>query len=146
MNIDEQILGELQNIRRELTSIRQLTSQFVNATVEAEAEVPERMRRFAMYMHDVHDMLSMYRETGHEAPPHVKDEANRCDDRYRQILNDLYKDAGTFEKIRREMAEDPENRWDHTRQLTKRSRTDEARPSESKHNGAKDGTQVESGQ
>ena len=28
-------------------------------------------------------------------------------------------DGGTFEKVRREMAQDPENRWDHTRQLTK---------------------------
>ncbi len=43
----------------------------------------------------------------------------RCDDRYRQLLEEAHTDGGTFEKVRRGMAEDPANRWDHTRQLSK---------------------------
>ena len=117
--MSDEIVAVLQEIRKELTTIRQLASKAVNAIVEAEAEVPEKMRRFAMYMHDVHDMMNMYRETGHEAPAHVKHEAERCDDRFRQLLNDLYTDTGVFEKVRREMAEDPDNRWDHTKRLMK---------------------------
>ncbi len=49
----------------------------------------------------------------------------RCDDRYRQILDEMHKDGGTFERVRREMAKDPLNRWDHTRQLAKPKETSE---------------------
>ena len=116
---DADILQELKNIRQELTSIRQLTSKSVNAQIEAETEIPEKIRRFLMYWHDVHDVMKMYQEVGQEAPSHVKGEVLRCEDRYRQLLNDLHSDTGAFEKVRQEMAEDPENRWDHTRQLGK---------------------------
>lgn len=72
-----------------------------------------------MYFHDVHDVMNMYQEHGQEPPEHIKSEARRCDDRYRQLLKELHLDNGVFEKIRREMAKDAENRWDHTRQLAK---------------------------
>lgn len=72
-----------------------------------------------MYAHDVHDMNNMYVELGHEPPPHIKREMERCDDRFRQLLTEAHTDGGTFEKVRREMAKDPLNRWDHTRQLDK---------------------------
>ena len=70
-----------------------------------------------MYMHDVHDISNLYHEGGQTVPPHVIAEMERCDDRYRQLLKELHLDGGTFEKVRREMAQDPENKWDHTRQL-----------------------------
>jgi len=88
--------------------------------VDAESEIPEKMRRFIMYMHDVHDIVNLYHEGGQEAPQHVKREMERCDDRYRQLLQELHLDGGTFEKVRREMAKDPENRWEHTRFLPKK--------------------------
>jgi hypothetical protein len=47
-------------------------------------------------------------------------EVERCDDRLRQMLSEQHSDGGTFEKVRREMAKDPENRWDHTRQLERK--------------------------
>lgn len=72
-----------------------------------------------MYMHDVHDIVNLYHEGGQVPPPHVIAEMERCDDRYRQILESLHADGGAFEKVRREMADDPNNRWDHTRLLTK---------------------------
>jgi len=86
---------------------------------DAESEIPERMRRFIMYMHDVHDIVNLYHENGQPPPQWVLREMERCDDRYRQILDEMHKDGGTFEKVRREMAKDPLNRWDHTRQLAK---------------------------
>lgn len=108
----------LERIARELKSIRELVQKAVHSIVQAESEVPEKMRRFAMYMHDVHDILLMYQQIGQEPPEHVKYEARRCDDRFRQLLSEAHTDGGTFEKVRREMAKDPFNRWDHTRLLT----------------------------
>lgn len=110
---------ELADIRRELVTIRILVTDAVNALREAEAEIPEKMRRFVMYFHDIHDMMVMYETHGSQAPAHLKREMERCDDRYRQLLEDLHRDDGVFAKVRRDMAQDPANRWDHTRQLTK---------------------------
>jgi len=109
----------LERIARELKTIRELTSSAVFALREAESEIPEKMRRFIMYMHDVHDIVNLYHENGHPPPQHVLREMERCDDRSRQLLDTLHKDGGTFEKVRREMADDPLNRWDHTRLLAK---------------------------
>lgn len=117
---NEDLLAELQRIAREQKTTRELISKFVYAMVEeAEKEVPEFMRRFANYMHDLHDIKYMYEEHGQPPPQHLCRELERCDDRYRQLLDKLHTDGGAFEKIRREMASDPLNRWDHTRQLAK---------------------------
>jgi hypothetical protein len=91
---------------------------------EAESEIPERVRRFMNYMHDVHDVKYMYEELGHKVPEHLLRELERLDDRYRQILKELHEDTGAFEQLRRKMAEDPENRWDHTRQLDFKGRSE----------------------
>lgn len=109
----------LKFIHDELKIIRQLVSKAVNAMVEAESEVPEKMRRFIMYMHDMHDVKNLYDEHGLSVPPWVLREVERCDDRLRQLLTQLHTDGGAFEQVRREMANDPNNRWDHTRLLDK---------------------------
>lgn len=109
----------LQRIAQDMKTVRELLIQVLNKVVEAESEVPEKMRRFIMYMHDLHDVCYMYESRGHVAPTHVRLEMQRCDDRYRQLLEELHSDGGAFEQVRREMAKDPRNRWDHTRQLSK---------------------------
>lgn len=111
------IINELNRIARELTTIRTLVSAVVNAIRDAESEIPEKMRRFMNYMHDLHDVKYMYEELGHEVPQHLLREMERCDDRYRQLIKEMHLDGGAFEKIRRKMADDPDNRWDHTRLL-----------------------------
>lgn len=111
--------SKLGHILKELTTIRQLISKGINAMVEAEAEIPEKMRRFIMYMHDVHDIVNLYHENGQPPPDYVLREMERCDDRYRQLLTQQHTDGGVFEQVRREMAKDPMNRWDHTRLLDK---------------------------
>lgn len=109
----------LERIAREMKMIREMMVKVINYIVEAESEIPEKMRRFMGYMHDLHDIKYMYEELGHPIPPHLARELERCDDRYRQLLTELHLDGGVFEKVRREMAKDPLNRWDHTRLLTK---------------------------
>lgn len=109
----------LQRIANELKTIRELVSKTVFAQHEAEGEIPEKIRRFVMYMHDVHNISHMYHENGLLPPEWIRRELERCDDRFRQLLTDLHSDGNAFEKVRREMAEDPDNRWDHTRQLAK---------------------------
>lgn len=109
----------LQRCAQELKTIRTMMADVVNYMREAESEIPEFMRRFIMYMHDMHDVKNLYDEHGLKVPDHVLREVERCDDRLRQLLTKLHTDGGTFEKVRREMADDPENRWDHTRLLAK---------------------------
>jgi hypothetical protein len=111
------IEAELNRHSRELKTIRELVSKVVNYMIDAESEIPEKMRRFIMYMHDVHDIIHLYHENGQPAPPYILREMERCDDRYRQLLEELHAEGNAFEKVRREMAKDPLNRWDHTRQI-----------------------------
>jgi chromosome segregation ATPase len=118
---DESVSNEIQldRIGRELKTIRELVSKLAFAVADAESEIPEKMRRFMNYMHDIHDIKYMYEELGHPVPKHHLRELERCDDRYRQLLTELHLDGGAFDKIRRKMADDPLNRWDHTKLLTK---------------------------
>lgn len=109
----------LKSIDQNIAQIKNMIAESINSQRESVGEIPTKMLHFIMYMHAMHDVLSMYREGGHEAPKHIKDEVERCDDRLRQLLSVEHSEEGTFAKVRREMAEDPNNRWDHTRQLTK---------------------------
>jgi hypothetical protein len=122
LQVSEEEVSErvyLQRIARDMQTVKQMLAEVVNYMKEAEKEVSEKMRRFVMYMHDVHDIVNLYVEGGHEVPRYVMEEMERCDDRYRQLLEEAHTDGGTFEKVRRDMSSDPKNRWDHTRLLTK---------------------------
>lgn len=116
---DRDAVTELADIRRDMAVIKQMLAQVVNYIRDAESEIPEKMRRFMNYMHDVHDVKFMYEETGHEVPDYVLKEMERLHDRYRQLLKDMHLDDKAFGKVRAEMAKDPENRYDHTRLLPK---------------------------
>lgn len=107
----------LKRIAEDMKIIRQQMTDVTRYMREAESEVPEKMRRFIMYVHDMHDIKNLYVEHGVEVPTHISRELERCDDRLRQLLNEAHTDAGTFEKVRREMAKDTDNRWDHTRAI-----------------------------
>ena len=109
----------LTNLARDIRELRILFTQAINASTAAESEIPEKMRRFVMYFHDIHDMVNIYEERGHQAPVYLKREMERCDDRFRQLMEEQNAAGGTFEKVRREMAADPKNKWDHTLQLPK---------------------------
>jgi hypothetical protein len=113
----------LLRIAKELKTIRELTSKALFAMGEAEKEVPEFMRRFANYFHDVVHIKGEYVSLGLKPPRWLDEEMERCHDRFRQKLIDLHTDGGAFEKVRREMATDPLNRYDHTRQLAKPKET-----------------------
>ena len=118
-------------IARELVTIRTLLGKALYAIGEAESEVPEKLRRFMNYCHDIHAMKFMYEEVGHQAPNWVMRELERVDDRYRQIMTEMKSEGGPINKVIREMAKDPTNRWDHTKLLPKQTETtNEARPSD----------------
>jgi hypothetical protein len=107
----------LWRIFRELVVIRKNGTELLSFYRDAEAEVPESLRRFANYMHDVHDIKFMYEEHGSKPPPHTLDELERLDDRYRQILKEQNDVGGAIGKIRAKMADDPDNRYNHKKQL-----------------------------
>jgi hypothetical protein len=148
---DEQadaILVALNRLGKEFADVKRDVRDAVNYLHSAESEIPESIRRFLNYFHDLHDIKFVYEELGHAAPEWILRELERCDDRLRQLLKKHHTDGGTFEKVRREMAEDPENKWDHTRLLyaPKKETTDETRPSESERNGTEDGAEAEGGE
>jgi hypothetical protein len=129
----------LERVARELKVMREMMSKIINYMVDAESEIPEKMRRFMNYMHDIHDIKYMYEELGHPVPQHHLRELERCDDRFRQLIAEQNAAGGTFDKVRREMAADPMNRFDHTRQLaapTHKEYPNETRPSQSLGNGS----------
>lgn len=123
--LDESVTDRdlLFRIARELTTIRQGVGKALFAMHNAESEVPEKMRRFANYWHDLVHIKEAYVSLGIQPPRHVDREMERCSDRFRQVLNELHSDGGAFEKVRSEMAKDPENQYDHTRQLAKPKET-----------------------
>jgi hypothetical protein len=105
-------------IVRELTTLRQQVNKALFAMSSAEKEVPEYMRRFANYFHDIVHIKGEYVTLGIPPPRWLDEEMERCHDRMKQALHDLHTDGGAFEKVRREMASHPMgNRYDHTRQL-----------------------------
>jgi|SRR5215468_4387870 len=114
---DSEELQALNDIRRELKTIRELVGKVVFYIGEAESEVHEKMRRFTMYMHDIHDITYMYEQRGLPIPNWINRELERCDDRFRQLLNEAHLEGGTFAKVRAEMAKDPHTKWDHTRRI-----------------------------
>lgn len=109
----------LKSIDAHLLVLRGLASKAVNAMADAESEVPESVRRFANYYHDVVHIKGEYVTLGLTVPRYIDEEMERCHDRFRQILEAQHAEGGAFNKVRREMAKDPGNRYDHTRQLSK---------------------------
>ena len=109
----------LKDIARDMREILLHIREVVRYMKDAETEVPERMRRFLMYFHDIHDLRDMYHAGGQEPPTYVRREIEKCDDRLRHLLEDLYKEGETFDKIRREMSTREGNRYDHTHLLPK---------------------------
>src|SRR5712675_2196906 len=99
--MNEESEAYLKNMARDIQSLRSMLTEVVNYMKEAESEVSEKMRRFIMYMHDVHDICHLYEERGLPVPRHVMAELERCDDRYRQLLEEAHLDGGVFEKVRR---------------------------------------------
>lgn len=109
----------LHRIARDIQSLKSQMAQVITSIADAESEIPEKMRRFMMYFHDLHDIRNTYIEHGLTPPPYVDREMERCDDRFRHLLEDQYADTGTFEKVRQEMSSRPGNRWEHNRLLPK---------------------------
>lgn len=107
----------LLRVAQELKTMRQLLSQGMLYLRDAEKEIPERIRRFSHHMHSIHDIKYMYEEAGSAVPDWILRELERVDDRWRQLLAEENAEGGSFNKVRREMASDPNNRHDHTRLL-----------------------------
>lgn len=106
-------------IARELKTIREGVGKALFAMGEAEKEVPEKMRRFMNYFHDVVHVKGEYVTLGLQPPREIDAEMERNHDRARQLLHDLHSDGGHFEKVRRDMTQHPVTpRYDHTRQIT----------------------------
>lgn len=106
-------------MQQDIHMIKNMLAEVILYMKEAEAEIPEKMRRFMNYFHDVRDIRYMHEESGHAVPYWIDREIERLFDRYRQLLEIQNSEEGAFNKVRREMASDPLNRYDHTKLLDK---------------------------
>ena len=85
------------------------------AIIRAEQEVPEYMRRFTMYFHDMVHIQARYEELGLVMPTHIRSEIERASDRMRILLDRENNQGGTFYKIREEMDKEEGNLYKHMR-------------------------------
>ena len=113
--------AQIANLTRDMRAILLEVREVTKYMKEAESEVPEKVRRFIMYFHDVHDMQNLYNELGLIPPLHIKQEIERCADRFKHILEDMYdtNKHGAFERVRQDMSERSGNRYDWTHALAK---------------------------
>lgn len=118
----EDLIAYTKNMARDMQILRASVIEITNYMKEAESEVPEKMRRFVMYMHDAHESAIFHERGGQPMPSYLVKELERCDDRYRQLLEELHTSGAAFDKVREEMTKDPKNRWDHNKLLTKESK------------------------
>ena len=112
---NDELEAHMKNMARDIQSLKSMVVDVVNYMRDAESEVPEKMRRFIMYFHDVHDISNFYHELGLVPPKYIIVEIERCADRYRHLLDELYNDTGTFEKVRQDMSNREGNKYDWTK-------------------------------
>lgn len=136
--------AHLKNIARDIQDIKSNLLQVINYMHDAEAEVPEKMRRFIMYFHDMHDLVNFYHELGLETPAWISREVERCADRLRHLIEDQEKPGETFEKVRREMSKREGNRYDHTKLL--KGNSDETRTKQQQNGSDKGGASIAGGE
>jgi hypothetical protein len=117
--VSEADAANLANLARDMRAILLEIREVTRYMKDAESEIPEKARRFIMYYHDVHDIVWLYHENGQEPPDYLRKELERCSDRYRHIVEDLFGEDGTFERVRQEMTKRGGNRYDHSRILPK---------------------------
>ena len=117
--MNEEALIYLKDTARDTRELLLHIREVVKYMKDAETEVPEKMRRFLMFFHDIHDLRDLYHQGGQEPPVYIRREIEKCDDRLRHLLEDAYKEGGHFEKIRQEMSMRSGNRYDHTVLITK---------------------------
>lgn len=106
-----------------LEELRKLNSKIglvLDAVHKAEQEVPEYMRRFTMYYHDLYHIRLAYDEKGVPPPEHIMIELERAHDRMRHILDEENNQGGTFHRIRQQMDKMEGNKYTHS--MSKRNR------------------------
>lgn len=117
--MNEEDLKQFKTLQQDIHMMKNMMAEMVIYMKAAESEIPESYRRFVNAFHDLHDIRYMYHEEGMQCPEHVDREIERMHDRFRQVLAKMNHEDGAFARVRREMAADPNNRYDHTRLLSK---------------------------
>lgn len=82
---------------------------------KAESEVPEYIRRFTMFYHDIVHINWRYEEMGLQVPPWIRAEMERSHDRLKHVLEAENNQGGAFHKIRQEMDKMEGNKYTHFR-------------------------------
>jgi hypothetical protein len=113
--MSDEVLKALDEQTQILKRIDEKLSAVCVTIIKAEQEVPEYMRRFTMYFHDIVHIQARYEELGLTMPPHLRSEIERASDRMKILLDRENNQGGTFYKIREEMEGAEGNKYKHFR-------------------------------
>jgi hypothetical protein len=108
---DDAILAELRKISDKLTSV-------LDAVARAESEVPEYMRRFVMYYHDIIHIREAHVQLGLDVPDHINHEIERVSDRMKQLVDMEHNQGGTFHRVMEDMKKIGGMKYKHGRDRT----------------------------
>ena len=100
-----------------LKELRELNRSFAEVTAylhRAEKEIPHHLRGLMDYYHDVIHLIRAYESIGMPIPNMLLRESERMHDRMHQLIEREHRQGGAFEKVIKEMNEEPEgNKYKH---------------------------------
>ena len=108
MSDDNAVLEELRKITKQLASV-------LGAIEKAESEVPEYMRRFVMYYHDIVHIREAHVQLGLTPPKSIDYEIERCSDRMAQLVDSEHNQGGTFHRVMEDMMKIGGTKYKHGR-------------------------------
>lgn len=111
----KELLEALDRNTEMLEKISSKLNLVLTAIDKAESEVPEYIRRFTMFYHDMVHINWRYEEMGLTVPPWIKGEMERAHDRLKHLLDAENNQGGAFHKIRQEMDKIEGNKYRHFR-------------------------------
>lgn len=90
-------------ILKELQSLNAGLRTAITALEKAESEIPEHMRRFMMYMHDLVHVRWAYEEKGIMIPPYIDEAIEYAHDRLRVLIDRENQQGGAFDRGRQDL-------------------------------------------
>jgi soluble cytochrome b562 len=104
----------LKRISDDMADIRKGFTKLFGYLDRAESQVPEEFRRLSMVFHDVHDVRNAYTEQGIPVPQYLDRVIELMNDRFKHAVEDLEKPGGHFYKMRKEVVNRGDFRYDHS--------------------------------
>ena len=107
----------LKRISDDMSALRKDFAKLFAYIDRAESLIPEHFRRMSMVFHDMHDVRNAYTEQGIPVPPYLDRAIELSSDSFKHAVEDLEKPGGHFYKMRQEVVNRGDYRYDHNTPL-----------------------------